>query len=125
MWKLNTMNSMATTNISTKTEIPTLKSFIGDNVEKVSDVYTLQRICSIIITNSESYEQKLRSAKLQTEKYCPKEIADELEAEGFMIGKPFPFDSAIYDLQIAEKEDSEDEPVPEEWLQKMFPEVYA
>ncbi|MBP5504115.1 MAG: hypothetical protein J6Y24_15150 [Bacteroidales bacterium] len=119
------MMTSPTTNISTKTEIPTLKNFIVDNVEKVSDVYTLQRICAIIISNSETYEQKFRSAKLQTEKYCPKELAEELEAEGFMIGKPFPVDNAIYDLQIAEKEDSEDEPVPEEWLQKMFPEVYA
>lgn len=114
------ITATATKHINTKTEIPALKSFIVDNVAKLTDVRILQRICAIILSNSESYEQKFLAAKHQTEKYCPKEIAEELEAEGFMIGKPFPLDKAVFDLETAEKEDLEDEPVPEEWLQKMF-----
>lgn len=119
------ITTAARKNINQKAEIPAMKHFIVDSVENLTDVYTLQRICAIIISNSESYEQKFQAAKRQTEKYCPKEIAEELEADGFMIGKPFPFDDAVFDLEKAEKEDLEDEPVPEEWLQKMFPEVYA
>ncbi|MDD6002773.1 MAG: hypothetical protein PUC50_11340 [Bacteroidales bacterium] len=105
--------------------IPALKNFIVNNVENISDINALQRIYAIIISNSESYEQKFKAAKLQTDLFCPKEIAQELEAGGYMINKPFPFDEAAYNLDLAEKEDLEDEPAPEEWLQKMFPEVYA
>lgn len=111
--------------INIKTEIPELRSFIVDRVSTLTDRNALQRICSIIISNSESYEQKFLAAKQQTEQYCTPDIAAELEADGFMIGKPFPFDDSLFDLEQAEQEDLNDEPAPEEWLKKMFPEVYA
>ncbi len=72
---------------------------------------------------SESISQKIENTKRQTEKYCTKEIADELAAENYMIGKPAP-DSA-FDIEQAIADDEADEPAPEEWLKKMFPEVYA
>ena len=111
--------------INIKTEIPALRSFIVDKVSTLTDRNTLQRIYSIIISNSENYERKFLEAKQQTEQYCTPEIAAELEADGFMIGKSFPFDDSLFDLEQAEQEDLEDEPAPEEWLKKMFPEVYA
>ena len=74
---------------------------------------------------AEIYDHKFLEAKQQTEQYCTPEIAAGLEADGFMIGKPFPFDDSLLDLEQAEQEDLENEPAPEEWLKKMFPEVYA
>ena len=73
---------------------------------------------------SESMAQKIENAKRQTEKYCTKEIADELAAENYMIGKPAP-DSGVFDMEQAIADDEADEAAPEEWLKKMFPEVYA
>ena len=72
---------------------------------------------------SESISQKIENAKRQTEKYCTKEIADELAAENYMIGKPAP--CSAFDMEQAIADDETDEPAPEEWLKKMFPEVYA
>ena len=75
-------------------------------------------------SNAESFEQKLKNARRQTEKYCTKDIADELAADNYMIGKPFP-DGGAFDMEQAIADDAADEPAPDEWLKKMFPEVYA
>lgn len=72
---------------------------------------------------SESITQKIENAKRQTEKYCTKEIADELAAENYMIGKPAP--DIAFDMEQAIADDDADEAAPEDWLKKMFPEVYA
>lgn len=72
---------------------------------------------------SESIAQKIENAKRQTEKYCTKEIAAELAAENYMIGKPAP--DIAFDMDQAIADDDADEAAPEEWLKKMFPEVYA
>lgn len=69
--------------------IPYLKSYIVDKLEEENNLDVLEKIYSIISPESKmSFEQKFALAKEQTEKYCPEELAKELEAEGFMIDKP-------------------------------------
>ena len=53
---------------------------------------------------AEIYDHKFLEAKQQTEQYCTPEIAAELEADGFMIGKPFPYDDSLLDLEQAEQQ---------------------
>lgn len=106
--------------------IPHLRNYIVDKVEKENDVEVLQRLYAIINTQSdETYYEKFVQAKEQTEKYCTKEMAEELEAEGFMIGKPYPIDDSKFDFDQAIKEDEMDAEAPQEWVEKMFPELYA
>lgn len=65
----------------------------------------------------------LAKAKEQTERYCVPEIAVELENEGYMIDKPYPFDSEFFNFNQAILEDESDEDAPDEWVEKMFPEI--
>lgn len=44
----------------------------------------------ILLESDMSFEKKYANAKEQTEKYCTEELARELEAEGYMIDKPYP-----------------------------------
>jgi len=86
--------------------------------ERLYDIY--QFVNFVIYNDSNSDTQQQRdTAKNLTEKYCPKELADELATDDYMIGKPFPYED--FDLEKAIIEDENDEPAPEEWVQKMFP----
>ena len=90
--------------------------------ERLNDIY--QFVNFIIYKYSESDTQQQRdTAKSLTEKYCPKELADQLATDDYMIGKPFPYEE--FDLEKAIAEDENDELAPNEWVQKMFPKVYA
>ena len=42
-----------------------------------------------------------------------------------MIGKPYPFDDSNFDFDKAIKEDELDEVAPDEWVEKMFPELHV
>lgn len=42
-----------------------------------------------------------------------------------MIDKSYPTSSAHFDLEQAISEDEQDGNAPEEWLRKMFPELYV
>ena len=69
--------------------IPYLKSYIVDKLEEENNLDVLEKIYSIISPESKmSFEQKFALAKEQTEKYCPEELAKELEAEGFIYSIP-------------------------------------
>gem|GEM_PF-6654615 len=86
------------------------------------DIY--QFVNFVIYNDSKSDSQQQRdTAKNLTEKYCPKELADELATDDYMIGNPFPYED--FDLEKAIIEDENDEPAPEEWVQKMFPKVLS
>ena len=89
--------------------------------ERLYDIY--QFVNFVIYNDSKSDAPQQDNVKNLTEKYCPKELADELAADDYMIGKPFPYEE--FDLEKAIIEDESDEPAPEEWVQKMFPKVYA
>lgn len=103
-----------------------LRSYIVDKVENENDITVLQRLYAVITPQSdETYAERFAQAKEQTEKYCAEEIAKELEAEGYMIGKPYPFDDSNFDFDKAIKEDELDEVAPDEWVEKMFPELHV
>ena len=59
------------------------------------------------------------------QKYCPEELAKELEAEGYMIDKPYPYMDSTQDLEEAIQDDEKDENAPQEWITKMFPELHV
>ena len=106
--------------------IPHLRSYIVEKVEQENDVAVLQRLYAVINAQSDgTYAEKFAQAKEQVEKYCTKEIAEELEAEGYMIGKPYPIDDDQFDFEQAIREDETDAEAPQEWLEKMFPELYV
>ena len=104
--------------------IPHLRSFIVEKVENEEDVDVLQQLYAVITPKSDkTYAEKFAQAKAQTERYCVPEIAEELENEGYMIGKPYPYDDDAFDFNQAIKEDEADDVAPDEWVEKMFPEV--
>lgn len=106
--------------------IPHLRSYIVDKVENENDITVLQRLYAVITLQSdETYEEKFAQAKEQTEKYCAEEIAQELEAGGYMLGKPYPIDDSNFDFDQAIREDELDEEAPDEWVEKMFPELHV
>lgn len=106
--------------------IPYLKSYIVDKLEEENNLDVLEKIYSIISPESKmSFEQKFALAKEQTEKYCHEELAKELEAEGYMIDKPYPYMDSTQDLEEAILDDEKDENAPQEWITKMFPELHV
>lgn len=106
--------------------IPHLRNYIMEKLEDERDLNVLEKIYSIISPEDElSYEEKFAIAKEQTEQYCPIELARDLEAEGYMIDKPYPYEDEISDIDTIIKEDEEDVNAPEEWIRKMFPELYV
>lgn len=107
------------------TMIPHLRNFIVDRIEEESRMSVLEKIYAIICSSDGSYEEKYQQAKEQTEKYCAPELAKELEDEGYMIGKPYPYDDPLLDLDQLIEDDSRDGDAPQEWVEKMFPELYA
>ena len=106
--------------------IPHLRNYIMEKLEDERDLNVLEKIYSIISPEDElSYEEKFAIAKEQTKQYCPEELARELEAEGFMIDKPYPYEDELSYIDTVIKEDEEDVNAPEEWVRKMFPELYV
>ena len=104
--------------------IPHLRSYIVEKVEKEKDTAVLQQLYAVITPKAnETFAEKFTQAKEQTERYCTPEIAEELEDEGYMIGKPYPFNDEEFDLERAIKEDELDQVAPDEWVEKMFPEI--
>ncbi len=79
----------------------------------------------ILLESEMSFEKKYANDKEQTEKYCTEELARELEAEGYMIDKPYPFMDSSQDLEEVIKDDEKDENAPQEWITKMFPELHV
>ena len=71
------------------------------------------------------FKRKFAIAKEQTKKYCPEELAKELEAEGYMIDKPYPFMDSTQELEAVIRDDENDENAPQEWITKMFPELHV
>ena len=105
--------------------VPHLRHYIVDKVEAETDEDVLERILAIVSPHEASFKQRFNQAKTQTEKYCTPEVAAALEAEGFMINKPRPFEDEPFDVDAAIRDDERDDNAPREWLEKMFPEVYA
>lgn len=118
---ISTANS--NTPISYDELVEQIKNVPTDLLGEISQYVGFVLYRNALKNDTEGISQKIENAKRQTEKYCTKEIADELAAENYMIGKPAP-DSA-FDMEQAIADDEADEPAPEEWLKKMFPEVYA
>lgn len=106
------------------TLLPHLRHRIVERVEEEKNLSVLEQIYSII-ASGDSFEEKYRLAKEQTERYCAPELAEQLEAEGYMIDKAYPYDDTQLDLDQLRREDAEDGDAPQEWLEKMFPELYA
>ena len=78
--------------------IPHLRSYIVEKVEKEKDMAVLQQLYAVITPKAnETFAEKFTQAKEQTERYCTPEIAEELEDEGYMIGKPYPFNDEEFD----------------------------
>ena len=106
--------------------IPHLRTYIVDKVEDETNLAVLQQLYAIVSRDDkEAYADKFAKTKAQTEQYCVPALADELEAEGFMFGKPYPFDDVPFDIEQAIADDAKDEPAPKEWLDKMFPELHV
>ena len=106
--------------------IPHLRSYIVDKVEAESRLAVLEQIYTIICSSEYQYSDKYNQAKESTEKYCVTELAKELESEGYMIGKPYPCeDGSQLDLDQLIEDDAKDVDAPQEWVEKMFPELYA
>ena len=110
---------------TTNSVISHLRHQIVERVESETDVNVLEQIYSIINPKDTSFEERFKRSKAMAEKYCTHDVAAELEAESFMINKPCPFANETFDADAAIREDERDENAPNEWLQKMFPEVYA
>ena len=70
-------------------------------------------------------EEKFQKAKEQTQNYCFPELAKELEDEGYMIGKTNPYDDSQLNFDQLIEDDARDGDAPDEWIEKMFPELYA
>ncbi len=107
------------------TIVPRLRSFIVDKIEEENRMSVLEKVYSIICSTDSSFEEKYQQAKMQTEKYCPPELAKELEDEGYMIGKPYPDNDSHLDFDQLIEDDARDDDAPQEWVEKMFPELYA
>ena len=105
--------------------IPHLRNYIVDKVEKESHLEILEQMYAIIDTSSDSFTEKYRRAKEQCERFCTPELARELEEEGYMIGKPDPNDDSNLDIDHLIEEDAQDDKAPQEWVEKMFPELYS
>ena len=111
---------------SAKSAVSHLRHYIMERVENETDVTTLEQIYSIISSrDSIPYREKYNQAKIQTEQYCTGDMVAELEAEGYMIGKERPYADGPTDIETLIAEDESDGNAPKEWLEKMFPEVYA
>ena len=109
-----------------KSAVSHLRHYIMERVETETDLAMLERIYSIISSReSLSFREKYSQAKIQTEKYCTSDMAAELEAEGYMIDKDFPYADEPLDIETLIAEDESDDNAPKEWIEKMFPEVYA
>ena len=107
------------------TMIPHLRSFIVDKIEEESRMSVLEQIYSIVCSSDGSYKERFQQAKKQTEQYCTPELAKELEDEGFMIGKANVHDDSLPDFDRLIEDDAKDGDAPHEWVEKMFPELYA
>ena len=106
--------------------VPHLRNYIVEKVEKEDNIAVLQQIYSVISPESnETYAEKFAKAKIQTEQFCAPEIAETLEAEGYMIDKPYPFNDEFFDFDKVIEEDAKDEVAPQEWIDKMFPELHV
>lgn len=84
--------------------------------------YLLYKYSKKISENQEDIK-KIYDSKNKIEKFCAKELSDELAADNYMIGKPFP--NVDFNLEQAIAEDENDESAPEAWVEKMFPELYV
>lgn len=106
--------------------VPHLRHFIMDRVENETDVSVLEQIYAIVAPKGTmSFIEKYNQAKSQTEQFCTDDIVEELEAEGYMIDKPYPMSDDVFDFEAAIRDDEHDDHAPQEWLKKMFPEIYA
>lgn len=105
--------------------IPHLRHYILDRIEDETDVSVLEKIYAIISPKEASFKEQFAQAKSQTDEFCTPDLAAELEAEGYMINKPYPYGNSDFDIDAAIREDEVDGNAPQEWLAKMFPEVYA
>lgn len=105
--------------------IPHLRNYIVDKVEAETDVDVLEQILAIVSPHEASFKERFNQAKVQTEKYCTPDVAAAMEADGFMINKPCPFEGESFDIEAAICDDEHDDNAPREWLEKMFPEVYV
>ena len=105
--------------------VPHLRSFIVDKIEEESDVSVLEQVYALLYPSDQSFRTKYLQAKEQTEKYCVPELARDLETEGYMINKPYPYEDSRIDFDRLVEEDANDGDAPQEWLEKMFPELYA
>ena len=110
---------------TTNPVIPHLRHYILNRIEDETDVSVLEKIYAIISPKEVSFKEQFAQAKLQTEEFCTPDLAAELEADGYMINKPYPYDSSNFDIDAAVREDEVDGNAPQEWLAKMFPELYA
>lgn len=110
---------------SGNTLVPHLRSYIVDKVEEESNMEILEQIYAIINSSGSTFEDKYSQAKEQTEKYCVPELAKELEAEGYMIGKPYPYEDSRIDFDQLIEDDTKDVEAPKEWVKKMFPELHT
>ena len=117
---------MTVRNLGSNSAVPHLRSYLLDKVEKVDDMAVLQQIYAIVTPQSkETYAEKFAQAKEQTERYCTPDLAEELEQEGYMIGKSYPSVDEPFDLEKAIADDALDEVAPQEWIDKMFPELHV
>ena len=105
--------------------IPNLRNYIVERVETESNLSILEQIYAVLDSSKQSFEDRFKRAREQTEKYCVPEIAEEMEQEGYMIEKPYPCDDLHIDFDKLIKEDAHDDDAPQEWVEKMFPELYA
>lgn len=110
---------------ATNPVLPHLRHYIMDRVESETDVSVLEQIYAIISPQEASFKERFSRAKAQTDEYCAPDLAEELEAECYMINKPYPLENDSLDIDAIIQADELDENAPQEWLEKMFPEVYA
>lgn len=108
---------------SGNTIIPQLRSYLVDRVEMENDLEVLEQVYAVISASKSSFADKYYQAKEQTERFCTPELAKELEAEGYMIDKPYPYDDFYSDLDNLIEEDESDSNAPQVWVDKMFPEL--
>lgn len=116
---------MADTYTSGNMLIPQLRSNILSKVEEESNLNVLEQVYAIVAASKSSFTEKYNHAKEQTERFCTPELAKELETEGYMIDKDYPYDDAHIDFNRLIEEDANDNNAPQEWVEKMFPELYA
>lgn len=116
---------MANASTASNVLIPHLRSNILEKVETENDLNVLEQVYAIVAASKSSFTNKYYHAKEQTEHFCTSEVAEELEAEGYMIDKPYPYDDSCIDFNQLIEDDANDTNAPQEWVEKMFPELYA